>query len=94
MTYFKKIKKKRRNVKGQQVYWDLKTWVDARHKCQTLGGDLLINFDKKKEDVIFEYINIGVFWIGLNDRGNEGSFIWLDDPQKVRPSTRNYYPEH
>ncbi|KAK3736655.1 hypothetical protein RRG08_000254 [Elysia crispata] len=69
------------------LFENSKTWADARRECQKFGADLLINYNKKKEDVMFvhksNYI-LKTFWIGLNDQNNEGDFHWLDNYQKVR----------
>ncbi|KAK3773191.1 hypothetical protein RRG08_022945 [Elysia crispata] len=69
-----------------KLFLSRKSWDDARKACQAQGADLLINYNKEKEKLIYEerYTLLGeACWIGLNDRNHEGSFTWLDDRQKI-----------
>ncbi|KAK3736652.1 hypothetical protein RRG08_000252 [Elysia crispata] len=62
------------------------TWTNARIQCQSHGADLLINYTKEKEDVIYETKNSYIgerFWIGLNDRAEEGNFYYLTAKAKI-----------
>lgn len=56
-----------------------KSWSQAREKCQNQGAELAIIKTQQEMD----YIN-GLFqssieaWIGLNDQGAEGQWMWVD----------------
>ncbi|XP_045188655.2 macrophage mannose receptor 1-like [Mercenaria mercenaria] len=58
------------------------TWLGGRSYCQSMGGDLMKidSFDKKTwlEQQMLDPENERVFWVGLNDRQNEGSYVWAD----------------
>ncbi|KAK3727269.1 hypothetical protein RRG08_049894 [Elysia crispata] len=61
-------------------------WTAARIECQAHGGDLFINYEKEKEDLICATNNsyVGLhFWIGLNDRAQEGNFYYLRGRKKI-----------
>ncbi|KAK3753954.1 hypothetical protein RRG08_006334 [Elysia crispata] len=69
-----------------KLFLSKKSWDNARKACQAQGADLLINYNKEKEKLIYEERDTLVrekFWIGLNDRNHEGDFTWLDDRQKI-----------
>ncbi|KAK3790631.1 hypothetical protein RRG08_043914 [Elysia crispata] len=69
-----------------KLFLSKKSWDDARKACQAQGADLLINYNKEKEKLIYEERDTLVgdaFWIGLNDRNREGDFTWLDERQKI-----------
>ncbi|PVD29728.1 hypothetical protein C0Q70_08984 [Pomacea canaliculata] len=63
-----------------------KSWSDARTFCQSMQGDLL-KFDDQ-DDVNWMAIQsksnlmpLAGYWIGLNDQGQEGNFVWADGSQ-------------
>ncbi|CAC5393800.1 unnamed protein product [Mytilus coruscus] len=69
-----------------------KTWVDARHRCEAWGGDLVhipdrgtMNFIKGVMDNQLRWRNNGV-WIGLHNRGS-GGWRWTTG----QPQTFNYW---
>ncbi|KAK3775710.1 hypothetical protein RRG08_067411 [Elysia crispata] len=69
-----------------KLFLSRKSWDDARKACQAQGADLLINYNKEKEKLIYEdedTLLTQECWIGLNDRNHEGDFNWLDDRQKI-----------
>ncbi|KAK3759677.1 hypothetical protein RRG08_025123 [Elysia crispata] len=69
-----------------KLFLSKKSWDDARKACQAQGADLLINYNKEKENLIYEERDTLVgeaCWIGLNDRNHEGDFTWLDDRQEI-----------
>ncbi|XP_052254421.1 macrophage mannose receptor 1-like [Dreissena polymorpha] len=58
-----------------------RNWMQARIYCQGLGGDLP-SFHSNYNDSILATLlakyNRSMFWIGLNDRGREGGYVWSD----------------
>ncbi|KAK3595857.1 hypothetical protein CHS0354_014680 [Potamilus streckersoni] len=56
------------------------TWVNARTKCQSLGGDLLKveNKDEKWWITGQMLLTTDSYWTGLNDRAQEGTYVWAD----------------
>jgi len=60
-----------------------KTWYDAQAYCQGLGGELVsITSEQRQSEVQAVIASNGnsevEHWIGLNDRGTEGTFVWSD----------------
>ena len=56
-------------------------WNDARDECQTWGGDLASIAsagENAASNSIRSYSEAGDCWIGLNDMGTEGTFVWSD----------------
>ncbi|KAK3764588.1 hypothetical protein RRG08_000380 [Elysia crispata] len=69
-----------------KFYHEKKSWGDARNTCQAVNGNLIINLDDKKENLIAAQRKRHTdeeFWIGLNDRKNEDHFKWLDGTQMI-----------
>ena len=57
----------------------LLNWTEARQRCLQVGGDLasvLSAEDQSKVAALM--VNHGNYWIGLNDRTTEGTFVWSD----------------
>lgn len=63
------------------------TWVLANSSCVDGGGRLAMLKTRSIDRLVINYIrqndleshvNTG-FWIGLNDRDNEGDYVWSDD---------------
>ncbi|CAG5125361.1 unnamed protein product, partial [Candidula unifasciata] len=58
-----------------------KSWTDAEAVCERFSGHLA----KIVNSYINTYINSliyaqkSIYWIGLNDRANEGKFVWLNE---------------
>ena len=63
------------------VYSQRLSWENARAVCLGYGGDLISIRDEKEEEFInslsSDFRN-DLLWIGLNDRVNEGQFVWSD----------------
>ncbi|MCA9547197.1 MAG: C-type lectin domain-containing protein, partial [Myxococcales bacterium] len=60
---------------------DQRTWPDARVACQQAGYDLVVVQDAAQDAVIYGEMRsrgFGDTWIGVNDRQNEGQWVWLD----------------
>ena len=61
------------------VTQSLLTWEEARQNCLAAGGDLasiLSAQDQSKINNLTE--SKPYYWIGLNDRAVEGTFVWSD----------------
>ena len=57
--------------------YDRAKWTDARGTCQGGGGDLYVIENEMENDWITYLIGLGdSYWIGLNDRDSEGSWVW------------------
>ncbi|KAK3774706.1 hypothetical protein RRG08_065038 [Elysia crispata] len=70
-----------------KFYSEEMSWFDARSTCQAVNGDLMINLDDMKQNLIKaqrkSHPVYEEFWIGLNDRKNEDHFMWLDGTQTI-----------
>ncbi|XP_052802071.1 macrophage mannose receptor 1-like [Mya arenaria] len=68
-----------------------KTWSDAKAMCQSFNGDLINvkNLDLKVwlQEQMMDPSNEMSMWTALNDRDNEGKFVWSDgtplDPNTI-----------
>ncbi|BFZ06471.1 hypothetical protein BsWGS_09509 [Bradybaena similaris] len=56
-------------------------WTDARLICKQAGGDLVKIINSHEEIYVNSliYAQKSIYWIGLNDRANEGKFVWLNE---------------
>ncbi|KAK3595855.1 hypothetical protein CHS0354_014678 [Potamilus streckersoni] len=56
------------------------TWSDARDFCQAVDGDLLKveNKDEKAWITTQMMAKTRQYWVGLNDRAVEGTYVWAD----------------
>jgi len=57
------------------------SWDNARAVCSGYGGDLVSIENEREEDFIRSLssnFKNDLLWIGLNDRVNEGQFVWSD----------------
>lgn len=58
-----------------------RSWAAAREDCLARGGDLVSAGDAASWAAVRDAALTVLwqpFWIGLNDRGDEGSFVWSD----------------
>ena len=56
-----------------------KSWADAKAYCESFQLELATLDDATEEDWVYGRANLfssQKWWIGLNDRGAEGSFVW------------------
>jgi hypothetical protein len=70
-------------VSGDRVYYFCTNdddWVGARNKCLKRGADLASLGDQAEHDLIWSKLKSldGEFWIGANDRDEEGVYVWTD----------------
>jgi len=57
------------------------SWTDARDTCEALGGQLAVIGDADENLLLAELGDVWIgaaFWIGLSDRDEEDSWIWVD----------------
>ena len=55
------------------------SWSDAREACQARGGDLAMLRNAADDAAAFNAVGPGKrAYIGLSDRGTEGTFVWVD----------------
>ncbi|KAL5011088.1 hypothetical protein ScPMuIL_013393 [Solemya velum] len=66
-----------------QVNNPTKNWLDARKACQAQGADLARVADSRAQSVISGWVRNKFVWIGLNDRHNESTWVWLDDTKAI-----------
>lgn len=56
-----------------------KNWMEARKECQLEGGELASITSKEEYDFILQDVRLcGFTWVGLNDREQEGNYVWSD----------------
>ncbi|XP_066304553.1 uncharacterized protein [Branchiostoma lanceolatum] len=57
-----------------------KTWEEARAHCQSQGADLVSLHRNAEMALLTNQVNSAwmAFWIGLNDKDDEGGFKWSD----------------
>ncbi|XP_028411847.1 uncharacterized protein LOC114534584 [Dendronephthya gigantea] len=54
------------------------TWTNASAMCLNYGSNL-VGIESAEEDVFVQHLQYGQpSWIGLNDRANEGVYLWTD----------------
>jgi hypothetical protein len=62
--------------------FELLTWEQASSACQSEGRELASIHDMHTLEhlnfAMAERIGMEHFWIGLNDRQDEGQFVWTD----------------
>ena len=57
-----------------------RTWDEARTKCKTLLGDLVIINDADEFKLVSEAAGLQLRWLmGLTDSASEGQFVWVDN---------------
>ncbi len=70
---------------GGHVYYfctnDLQSWIGARDSCRGIGAELvtLDTLDENGHVMSVATATLsGPWWIGLNDRSREGTWVWAD----------------
>ena len=58
-----------------------KTWESARKDCKERGVDLVVI--TTQEELEFVSKTYGVTWIGLSDKAQEGTWMWVDGTELV-----------
>ncbi|XP_061580316.1 CD209 antigen-like protein C [Cololabis saira] len=56
---------------------DRQTWDKARQDCRVKGADLVVINDSEEQSFLSTFGN-KESWIGLNDKGVEGTWKWVD----------------
>uniref|UniRef100_A0A3P8ZXT9 C-type lectin domain-containing protein n=1 Tax=Esox lucius TaxID=8010 RepID=A0A3P8ZXT9_ESOLU len=54
-----------------------KSWEDSKRDCEGRNADLLI-INSWEEQVFTHRLNKEKFWIGLNDKVQDGKWMWVD----------------
>ena len=64
------------------IFWvsnENKNWIDSENACMDLGGHLASIHSKDENSFVKSMLDGRYeYWIGLNDRDEEGNFIWTD----------------
>ena len=71
----------RRGGRRYLVCYNGRTWDEARRHCQEQGADLVVIDAAGEHAWLFAAamrIQPQDYWLGLNDRESEGSFVWVD----------------
>ncbi|KAI6647144.1 hypothetical protein LOD99_8880 [Oopsacas minuta] len=53
-------------------------WLDAQSSCAVWGGDLTSITTERENNYLYTIIMSNNYWIGLNDRSEEGTYTWTD----------------
>ncbi|XP_077978313.1 uncharacterized protein LOC144433818 [Glandiceps talaboti] len=79
-----------------EVFIGSVSWTDAEEACEEQGGMLVKIPEEDEEFDIVEFLDEDQlemeFWIGANDRENEGNFVW-PDKSEVQWEPDTLYPE-
>uniref|UniRef100_A0A8D0GXC6 C-type lectin domain-containing protein n=1 Tax=Sphenodon punctatus TaxID=8508 RepID=A0A8D0GXC6_SPHPU len=62
-------------------FWssERKSWMEAERACAKDEAYLAIINNVAEQKFLMSYVNEpNVYWIGLSDRGNEGTWVWVD----------------
>ena len=72
-------------VRYHMISDDLRTWHASKFECEAMGGVLASLHTQSIYNAVRQFIVNGNFdhglrgyWIGLNDRVTEGTFVWLN----------------
>nr|KAF6307722.1 C-type lectin domain family 4 member F [Myotis myotis] len=55
-----------------------KSWQEAEKSCVSQGAHLASVTSAEEQAYLTEFTRSSNYWIGLNDRGTEGSWRWID----------------
>ena len=71
------------------------SWNRAKEKCKMVGGSLVEIENQEEQDAIQNHMNtLGLqdmsFWIGLNDIGQEGSWVWEESQRLAKAGFTNW----
>lgn len=67
------------------------TWISARNRCRADGYELASVNTRVEHDFLVAQMDAeGRFWIGLNDRDTEGTYVWSDPDETT--TYRNFEP--
>ncbi len=61
-----------------KVFEIIGTWPQAEKRCREMGGILASVKTKKANDFIDELTGKKCYWVGGNDRDQEGEWRWMD----------------
>lgn len=66
---------------------DRRTWTEARDFCRARGYELVSIESVEEQRFVAEQARARRsdrgFWIGANDSGSEGNFVWVDEPPRA-----------
>ena len=69
-----------------------KEWDDAENDCESLGGHLVSITTDDENGVVYGLRKNKDIWIGLNDKGVEGKFEWVDGTNSSYTNWANREP--
>ncbi|OWF52586.1 low affinity immunoglobulin epsilon Fc receptor-like [Mizuhopecten yessoensis] len=58
-------------------------WTVGRDQCRQLGGSLVTIESTDVNSLILTVTTAGVFWVGGNDLGAEGTWTWIENDQQI-----------
>ena len=66
-------------------------WLDAQSSCALWGGDLTSITTERENNYLYTIIpdTVSNCWIGLNDRGGEGTYTWIDGTELTHSNFTN-----
>ncbi|XP_026232134.1 CD209 antigen-like protein E [Anabas testudineus] len=69
------------------------SWTIGREDCRTRGADLVVIDSDTEQTFVSKFTNVDT-WIGLSDRGNEGSWKWVDETPLILNNWRKNQPDN
>jgi hypothetical protein len=65
---------------------DFIPWANARARCQSFGGDLVV-ITSSAQDAVVAGFSTQIQWIGVSDFDQEGHWVWVDGTDAVVDGT-------
>ncbi|XP_006151378.1 C-type lectin domain family 4 member F [Tupaia chinensis] len=71
-----------------------KTWNEAERFCVSLGAHLASVTSKEEQAFLIKFTSDLYHWIGLTDRGTEGSWRWTDGTPYNQAQSRQFWEKN